>query len=181
MWSSFHSPRSCGVIRPSGSTASASVRTSPAPPTARLPKCTRCQSLLNPSSLEYWHMGETNTRLGKLTPANWMEENNSDRFVDKMASLRTKLSSTLLLSRCTGQAKVAVSRARWPPKAFFGEHVRADTRTFREGKKHERRHPHNHFARCACGCGNRLQGESGQVRRWRQRKDCHSFRRDRCQ
>src|SRR5580704_19676583 len=105
MWSSFHSPRSCGVIRPSGSTASASVRTSPAPPTARLPKCTRCQSLLNPSSLEYWHMGETNTRLGKLTPANWMGENNSDRFVDKMASLRTKLSSRFCCQDAPGKRK----------------------------------------------------------------------------
>src|SRR5580704_17445463 len=49
---------------------------------------------------------------------------------------QNKAKLTLLLSRCTGQAKVAVSRARWRPKAFFGEHVRADTRTFTEGKKH---------------------------------------------
>src|SRR5258705_12410986 len=59
-------PRSCGLIRPSGRTAVASVRTSPAPPTARLPRCTKCQSLAYPSVLEDWHMGETNTRLANV-------------------------------------------------------------------------------------------------------------------
>ena len=70
----------------SGKTAVASVKTSPAPPTARLPKCTRCQSLLNPSSLEYWHMGETKTRLGKVMPANWRGENKCDRDTGKPRS-----------------------------------------------------------------------------------------------
>ena len=65
-------------MRPSGSTAAASVNTNPAPPTARLPKWTRCQSLLKPSWLEYWHIGETKTRFGKVTPANWIGENKSD-------------------------------------------------------------------------------------------------------
>src|ERR1035441_4406706 len=58
-------PRSCGVMRPRASTADASMQTSPAPPTARLPRCTRCQSVANPSSEEYWHMGETAIRLRK--------------------------------------------------------------------------------------------------------------------
>src|ERR1039458_892508 len=40
-------------MRPRGSMAAASVITRPAPPTARLPRCTRCQSLAKPSSLEY--------------------------------------------------------------------------------------------------------------------------------
>src|SRR5437764_1993014 len=48
--------------------AAASVMTSPAPPTARLPKCTRCQSLAKPSSLEYSHMGETAIRFESVTP-----------------------------------------------------------------------------------------------------------------
>ena len=38
-------------------------KTSPAPPTARLPRWTRCQSSANPSTEEYWHMGETTIRL----------------------------------------------------------------------------------------------------------------------
>jgi hypothetical protein len=46
--------------------AVASVSTSPAAPTARLPRCTKCQSLAYPSVLEYWHMGETNTRFANV-------------------------------------------------------------------------------------------------------------------
>jgi len=34
------------------------------PPDARLPRWTRCQSLAEPSTLEYWHMGDTAIRLG---------------------------------------------------------------------------------------------------------------------
>src|SRR5687768_49355 len=35
----------------------------PAPPIANLPRCTRCQSVGPPSADEYWHMGDTTTRL----------------------------------------------------------------------------------------------------------------------
>src|ERR1700704_1290758 len=59
-------PRSWGLMRPSGSTAVASVSTSPAPPTARLPRCTKCQSFAYPSVLEYSHMGETKTRFANV-------------------------------------------------------------------------------------------------------------------
>ena len=65
--SSFHRPRSWAVIRPSGVTAVASVKISPAPPTARLPRWTRCQSLASPSTLEYWHIGETAMRLRRVS------------------------------------------------------------------------------------------------------------------
>src|SRR5580700_7248640 len=65
--SSFQIPRSWGLMRPIGTTAVASVKTSAAPPTARLPRCTRCQSVANPSVLEYWHIGETTIRLGNRT------------------------------------------------------------------------------------------------------------------
>ena len=54
-------------MRPSGETAAASVMTSPAPPMARAPRWTRCQSFARPSSAEYWHMGETPTRFGIVT------------------------------------------------------------------------------------------------------------------
>src|SRR5579862_9397145 len=54
-------------MRPSGETAAASVKISDAPPTALLPKWTRCQSLANPSVLEYWHMGETTIRLRSVS------------------------------------------------------------------------------------------------------------------
>ena len=55
-------PKSAGEIRPSGEMAAASVKINHAPPTARLPKCTKCQSFGNPFSAEYWHMGETTIR-----------------------------------------------------------------------------------------------------------------------
>src|SRR6185369_12968673 len=81
-------PLSAGEMRPSGETAVASTITSPAPPTARLPRCTRCQSVGIPSTLEYWHIGEThslllnstlrktkcsNNLLIKLSPCSYMD------------------------------------------------------------------------------------------------------------
>ena len=66
MWSSEQMPRSPGVMRPSGETAAASVMTVPAPPMAREPRWTRCQSLAWPSTELYSHMGETTMRLGRV-------------------------------------------------------------------------------------------------------------------
>ena len=63
----FHSPVSSGEMRPRGSTAVASAMTSPAPPAARAPRCTRCQSVGTPFSAEYWHIGETMIRLRNVT------------------------------------------------------------------------------------------------------------------
>ena len=42
-------PRSPWVMRPRGSTAAASVKTTAAPPRANFPRCTRCQSVARPS------------------------------------------------------------------------------------------------------------------------------------
>src|SRR3954453_7566358 len=61
-------PASCGEIRPSGTTAVASLITRPAPPRAKEPRCTRCQSDGRPSTEEYWHMGEPHTRLRTRVP-----------------------------------------------------------------------------------------------------------------
>ena len=60
-------PASHGVMRPSGDTPDASTHTMPAPPMARLPRCTWCHSFGMPLSEEYWHIGETKTRLGNVT------------------------------------------------------------------------------------------------------------------
>src|ERR1700690_1649009 len=62
-------------MRPSGVTAVASVNTRPAPPAARAPRWTRCQSLAKPSMLEYWHIGETAMRFGRVTSRNEIGEN----------------------------------------------------------------------------------------------------------
>jgi hypothetical protein len=66
--SSFHRPRHQGVMRPRGSICVASVNTMPAPPTAREPRWTRCQSSGTPSVALYWHMGENMMRLRAVTP-----------------------------------------------------------------------------------------------------------------
>ena len=64
-------PASCGLIRPLASTADASAITSPAPPTARLPRWTRCQSVAYPSTHEYWHIGATMIRLRSVRLRSW--------------------------------------------------------------------------------------------------------------
>jgi hypothetical protein len=43
------------------------VMISPAPPTALLPRCARCQSLAKPSVAEYWHMGDITILLRSVT------------------------------------------------------------------------------------------------------------------
>jgi hypothetical protein len=57
-----------GEMRPSGVTAVASTITSPQPPAARLPKCTKCQSFGMPSTAEYWHIGDIAIRFRSVTP-----------------------------------------------------------------------------------------------------------------
>src|SRR5256886_15907955 len=59
-----------GEIRPSGDTSVISVNTSPAPPMALAPRCTRCQSLGVPSTAQYWHIGDTTTRFRSNTSRN---------------------------------------------------------------------------------------------------------------
>src|SRR5450432_3339843 len=73
-------PASPGVIRPFAETAVASAMTSPAPPTAREPRCTRCQSVATPSLDEYWHMGETPMRLRNVTDLMVSGENKWGEF-----------------------------------------------------------------------------------------------------
>src|SRR2546430_15824569 len=65
--SRLYMPVQPGLIRPSRLTSVISVITSPAPPIARLPRWTRCQSFGVPSSAEYWHMGEQTTRLASTS------------------------------------------------------------------------------------------------------------------
>jgi hypothetical protein len=66
--SSLQMPASSGLIRPSGETADASAITRPYPPVACEPRCTRCQSFGIPSTLLYWHIGDSQMRLRAVTP-----------------------------------------------------------------------------------------------------------------
>ena len=65
---SWYRPVQPCVMRPSRVTPVASIITSPAPEIAMLPRCTRCQSVMLPSSAEYWHIGDTATRFGSVMP-----------------------------------------------------------------------------------------------------------------
>src|SRR5258706_10615010 len=65
---SLQMPVSPGLMRPCAVTPVASTKTSPAPPAARLPRWTRCQSSGSPSTAEYWHIGDTTMRLRSVTP-----------------------------------------------------------------------------------------------------------------
>src|SRR5579863_6455368 len=68
-------PAHFGVIRPCGLTSVISHITRPAQPSDILPRCIRCQSFAEPLSELYWHIGETTTRLGRVSPRNVMGEN----------------------------------------------------------------------------------------------------------
>ena len=64
--SGLYIPVQPGLMRPSRLTSVISAMISPAPPAARLPRCTRCQSFGVPSSAEYIHIGETTTRFDSV-------------------------------------------------------------------------------------------------------------------
>lgn len=66
--SSFQSPGHPGVMRASGATAVISVSSRPAPPSARLPRCTRWKAPGTPSWLEYSSVGDTTTRFFRVMP-----------------------------------------------------------------------------------------------------------------
>src|SRR5579883_2942398 len=94
-WASCQMPRSCGLMRPSGVTAVASVKTRAARPTAREPRCTRCQSLANPSSLEYWHIGENENTIRELKRADGkrFEQASHEKFFRKDSLTESRVSA----------------------------------------------------------------------------------------
>src|SRR6266849_6248319 len=54
-------------MRPTGDTAVASIVNMPAPDCSSWPQCTMCQSVAQPSTAEYWHIGDTTMRLVSLS------------------------------------------------------------------------------------------------------------------
>src|SRR3954470_9057559 len=64
-------------MRPSGTTAAASVKISAAPPVAILPRWTKCQSSAKPSRALYWHIGDMTTRFLSVILRSAMGENKS--------------------------------------------------------------------------------------------------------
>ena len=63
------------MIRPSAVTAVASIVSIPAPDSNIWPQWIRCQSVAQPCSAEYWHIGETTIRLRSATPRSVMGSN----------------------------------------------------------------------------------------------------------
>src|SRR5215471_16619087 len=74
-FASEYSPRQPWVIRPNCSTCVASTIKRPAPELASMPRWVKCQSLAQPSSALYWHIGDTTMRLSTSRPANASGEN----------------------------------------------------------------------------------------------------------
>src|SRR6185369_15664049 len=100
---------SAGEMRPSGEIAVASAITKPAPPTAREPKCTRCQSSTKPSSQLYWHIGETPMRFRKVTERSW---SGSNRVTDGIIVPLRSVSFHLIYPQTIHVSSVANARAR---------------------------------------------------------------------
>ena len=73
--SSSYSPRQPSVIRPPALTAVASIVNIPAPDRSICPQWIRCQSVAQPSSAEYWHIGDTTMRLASARPRSAMGSN----------------------------------------------------------------------------------------------------------
>jgi len=65
-------------MRPTALTWVASVSTRPGPDTAYEPRCAISQSSPVPSTAEYWHIGETTTRLRRVRFLIWSGENSLD-------------------------------------------------------------------------------------------------------
>jgi len=65
---SVYRPGQCGVMRASAEVQVISANTSPAPPSARAPKCTRWWSPGRPSTALYCAIGDTTTRLCNVSP-----------------------------------------------------------------------------------------------------------------
>src|SRR6185369_15904340 len=99
-------------MRPSGVTAAASVKTSPAPPTARVARWTKCHSFAKPSREEYWHMGETPMRL-RTVMSRRRNSSNKCGMIQSFDTGILQTDSTLPLVR---------DACRRVAKAFFASH-----------------------------------------------------------
>src|SRR5690348_17090370 len=88
-------PAHFGDIRPCGLTLVISHITSPAQPSEKLPRCIRCQSLAEPLSELYWHIGDTTTRLARVRPRSVIGENRALAIFDDPLRAKTALNGGL--------------------------------------------------------------------------------------
>ncbi len=90
----FQIPVQPGEMRPSGDTQVISVNTSPAPPVARAPRCTRCQSSGMPSFAEYCAIGETTMRFSSRMPRSSNGRNIGGRATSAPARTASRASTS---------------------------------------------------------------------------------------
>src|SRR3984885_3499499 len=126
---SSHSPRSAGVMRPTASTAVASMNTTAAPDSARDPRCTVCQELATPSFAMYWHIGDTAIRFANFRAPNCPSENRTlidtshplvvttavrrrNYIINTHVHIALDMMWTYVHSECAGDARRCLSRSR---------------------------------------------------------------------
>src|SRR5690242_16367948 len=93
-------------MRPRALTFVISVITSAAAPSENEPRCIKCQSPAEPSFELYWHIGETTTRFGSVTPRKVIGENNA--LIEAMSLIcgegsRRRDRTKTRMPRATGQ------------------------------------------------------------------------------
>ena len=109
LWSLYRPVQPC-VMRPSRVTLVFSTMNRPAPEQAMLPRCARCQSVIEPSSAEYWHIGAmTAMRLGSVMPPSWRGSNslgsdNGDSFLGEYLAQGLREQSRRRAGRRAGTA-----------------------------------------------------------------------------
>jgi len=62
-------------MRPIGSTSVISKHSRAAPELASIPRWAKCQSVIEPSTAEYWHIGDTMIRFSSVRPRNRIGSN----------------------------------------------------------------------------------------------------------
>src|ERR1051326_5954819 len=144
-------------MRPAGSTAVCSTMSRPAPDTHSEPRCWTCQSLADPSSALYWHIGDTAIRFARVTPPRIIGSNKW--LAGSMACLRGFFFPIVPLAptRSAGQWE----RKRWA-KAPIGAFTRlhnalpllgpADERSVRTLGLSTRLRTRSRRQRGCCGC-----------------------------
>src|SRR6185295_8796551 len=90
---SEYMPAHLCVMRPTALTSVISVITSPAAPSEKLPRCIRCQSVAEPWSEAYWHIGDTTMRFGNVRPRMVIGENKALVMESPVRQMRNRLVS----------------------------------------------------------------------------------------
>ena len=92
-------------MRPIADTAVASIVNMPAADCSSWPQWIVCQSVAQPSSAEYWHIGETTMRFASVSPRNEKFENR-----DNAMAFVTSERGAITVPEIIGRADVGVTQ-----------------------------------------------------------------------